>query len=123
MNASPPSGDESECCPPGGEPRAPNGNNFAHAFDKVYKKKVGSARKLQGVPIEQVIAAFEVSAIDCPENVEEFEAIVFVDLVLSGDPLAVLKSEIAALENGFQGSYNSHNQGQLCDLLPDIGAR
>jgi hypothetical protein len=112
----PPEGDDDECCPPSGESRGPTGEEFALEFDKVYNEKnMGSARKLQGVPIEQVITAFEVSPIDCSESEEDFDTEVFVELSTSGDPSSILQT--VALENSFQTSFNSFSQGELCDPL------
>jgi hypothetical protein len=106
---------KTKCCPPNGESRGPTGDEFALEFDHVYKKKMVATREDQGVPIEQVITAFEVFPIDCPEE-EDFETIVFVELSTRDDPDSVLEAEIAALENSFRTSFNSFSQeGKLCD--------
>jgi hypothetical protein len=106
---------DSECCPPNAPKRAPYAREFVAAYDATYKAIDIVNRRLQGNPIEQVIGAIEVSPISCEDPLEDFETSVFVEF--GGDLESAVDSEIFALEESFQTSYNGFGEEVVCDPL------
>lgn len=101
-------GQEGECCPSGGERRAPYPSEFAAAYDSTFK-----AIGIENNPIEVVIKVIEVVSISCEDPLEDFETNVFVEF--GGDATEAADSEILALEASFQTSYNGFVEKVVCD--------
>jgi len=103
-----------DCCPSNGERRAQYASEFTAAFNSAYKALGDGTRALQTDPIQQILEAFELLSITCEDPLEEFES--FVVVVLGGNPIDVLASEILALQDSFRSSYNGFGD-TLCDPL------